>query len=290
MTWGLPPLLPGGRLAGVVDVPGHERFIHNTLAGAAGMDLVLLGVDAGEGIMPQTREHLQILQILGVQKGIVVITKMDLVDAEWRELVQEEIRDELRGTFLEGAPVAAVSAYTGEGIAALKELIDRLTREVTPRDTAAPLRLPVDRAFSVPGFGTVITGTLIQGTVRTGETVAVIPPGVEARVRNIQVHDQDLPEARAGQRVALNLSGLEKEQVLRGSVVARPGFYRQTALVDVAVSLPAAPRPLKNMDPVHFFLHRPGHGAPAAAGKRYAKPGEKGLAQCRRPRPGGGPR
>ncbi|NLY38371.1 MAG: selenocysteine-specific translation elongation factor [Firmicutes bacterium] len=278
-----PFLLPSGRLAGVVDVPGHERFIHNMLAGAAGMDLVLLVVDAGEGIMPQTREHLQILQLLGVQKGIVVLTKIDLVDAEWRELVQEEIREELRGTFLEGAPMAAVSAYTGEGIAELKELIDRLTRQVAPRDAAAPLRLPVDRAFSLPGFGTVVTGTLIQGTVLTGETVAVIPPGVEARVRNIQVHDRDLPEARAGQRVALNLSGLEKKQVQRGSVVARPGIYRPTALVDVALSLlPAAPRSLKNMDPVHFFL-----GTARATArlllleKDTLKPGEKGLVQCR---------
>ena len=144
-----PFLLPSGRLAGVVDVPGHERFIHNMLAGAAGMDLVLLVVDAGEGIMPQTREHLQILQLLGVQKGIVVLTKIDLVDAEWRELVQEEIREELRGTFLEGAPMAAVSAYTGEGIAELKELIDRLTRQSLPR-CSRPLRLPVDRALACP--------------------------------------------------------------------------------------------------------------------------------------------
>ncbi|MEW5786082.1 MAG: selenocysteine-specific translation elongation factor, partial [Bacillota bacterium] len=273
--------LPGGRLAGVVDVPGHERFIHNMLAGAAGMDLVLLVVDANEGVMPQTREHLNILQLLGIQKGIIVITKIDLVEEEWRELVQEEIKEELQGTFLEGAPVTAVSALKGEGLEELKELIDDLTREVASRDTTAPLRLPVDRAFSVPGFGTVITGTLFQGTVRAGDTVAVLPPGVEARVRNIQVHDHDVKEARAGQRVALNLSGLEKERVQRGSVVTHPGSYRQTALLDTAVSLlPAAPRPLKNMDPVHFFLGTARTTARMLLLDRdELKPGEKSLAQ-----------
>ncbi|MDW7740353.1 MAG: selenocysteine-specific translation elongation factor [Bacillota bacterium] len=279
--------LPGGRLAGVVDVPGHERFIHNMLAGAAGMDLVMLVVDASEGVMPQTREHLDILELLGIKNGIVVITKIDLVEEDWRELVREEIGEELKGTFLEEAPIHAVSAISGEGIEELKDLIDRQTTGIKPRNTAGPLRLPVDRSFVIAGFGTVITGTLIQGSVKVGDTVAVVPPGVEARVRNIQVHDDDLKEARAGTRVALNLSGLEKSQIMRGSVVSVPGFYRETGLIDVSVELlPRAARGLKNLDPVHFFLGTARSVARVLLLDRdELKPGEKTLAQCRLDKP-----
>lgn len=281
---GFAPLeIPGGRLAGVVDVPGHERFIHNMLAGAAGMDLVLLVIDASEGMMPQTREHLQILQLLGVEQGIIVITKIDLVDDEWRELVVEEVASELQGTFLEGAPFHAVSAFTGEGIAGLRELIASKTRGLTPRDSAGPLRLPVDRSFIIAGFGTVITGTLFRGSVQVGDRVEIIPPGLEARVRNIQVHDHDMEKARAGQRAALNLAGIEKSEVRRGSVVASPGYYRTTRLLDVSLSLlPGAPRPLKNLDPVHLFL-----GTARAVARLLLLdrdellPGESSVVQCR---------
>jgi selenocysteine-specific elongation factor len=279
--------LPGGRLAGVVDVPGHERFIHNMLAGAAGMDLVMLVVDASEGVMPQTREHLAILELLGLQNGIVVITKIDLVEEEWQELVQEEIREELKGTFLEQAPIRAVSALQNQGIDELKILIEEMTTGLETRNAAGPLRLPVDRSFIIAGFGTVVTGTLIQGSVKTGDTVAVVPPGVEARVRNIQVHDNDVREACAGTRVALNLSGLEKDQVLRGSVVSTPGYYRQTDLIDASVTLLAsAPRRIKNLDPVHFFL-----GTSRSVAKLLLldrdelKPGESAPVQCRLDRP-----
>ncbi len=279
--------LPGGRLAGVVDVPGHERFIHNMLAGAAGMDLVMLVVDASEGVMPQTREHLAILELLGLQNGIVVITKIDLVEEEWQELVQEEIREELKGTFLEQAPIRAVSALQNRGIDELKVLIEEMTTDLEPRNAAGPLRLPVDRSFIIAGFGTVVTGTLIQGSVKTGDTVAVVPPGVEARVRNIQVHDNDVREARAGTRVALNLSGLEKDQVLRGSVVSTPGYYRQTDLIDASVTLlVSAARKIKNLDPVHFFL-----GTSRSVAKLLLldrdelKPGESAPVQCRLDRP-----
>ncbi len=279
--------LPSGRLAGVVDVPGHERFIHNMLAGAAGMDLVMLVVDAVEGVMPQTREHLDILQLLGVQKGIVVITKIDLVEEDWRELVSVEISEELKGTFLEAAPVLAVSALKGEGIDELKELIDQMTESIVSRSSSGPLRLPVDRSFIIAGFGTVITGTLVQGSVKVGDTVAVVPPGLEARVRNVQVHDADVKEARAGARVALNLAGLEKELVQRGSVVSSPGYYRQTALLDVTVELlPKAPRNIKNLDPVHFFLGTARSVARILLLDRdELKPGENALAQCRLDRP-----
>lgn len=279
--------LPGGRLAGIVDVPGHERFIHNMLAGAAGIDLVLLVVDAGEGVMPQTREHLDILQLLGIKNGVVVITKIDLVEDEWRELVQEEIREELAGTFLEEAPIIAVSALKGQGMEELKQLIDRQTAQIEPRSAAGPLRLPVDRSFVISGFGTVVTGTLAQGSVKVGDTVEVVPPGLEARVRNIQVHDDDLKEARAGTRVALNLSGLEKSQVLRGSVVSSPGYYRETGLLDVALELlPRSQRPLKNGDPLHFFLGTARSVARAILLDRdELKPGQNGLVQCRLDRP-----
>ncbi len=275
--------LPGGRLAGIVDVPGHERFIHNMLAGASGMDLVILVVDASEGVMPQTREHLDILQILGIRNGIVVITKIDLVEEEWQELVREEIGEELKGTFLEQAPVRAVSALKGEGIEELRTLIDELTSGLEARSASGPLRLPVDRSFVIAGFGTVVTGTLIQGSVEVGERVEVVPPGIDARVRNIQVHASDVKEAHAGSRVALNLSGLEKSQVVRGSVVSNPGYYSQTSLLDVSVELLSrARRGLKNLDPVHFFL-----GSARSVARLLLldcdeiRPGERALAQCR---------
>ncbi len=279
--------LPSGRLAGVVDVPGHERFIHNMLAGAAGMDLVMLVVDAVEGVMPQTREHLDILQLLGIQKGIVVITKIDLVEEEWRELVSEEIREELTGTFLEKVPIIAVSALKGEGIHELKEMIDQLTETIDIRSSSGPLRLPVDRSFVIAGFGTVITGTLVQGAVRVGDTVAIVPPGLEARVRNVQVHDADVKEAKAGARVALNLAGLEKELVKRGSVVSSPGYFRQTTLLDVTIKLlSGAPRKINNLDPVHFFLGTARTVARVLLlDRNELLPGNNAIAQLRLERP-----
>ena len=275
--------LPGGRLAGIVDVPGHEKFIHNMLAGAAGLDLVLLVVDATEGVMPQTKEHLDILQLLGINCGIVVVTKIDLVDEEWQDLVVEDLRGELEGTFLENAPVHPVSAVEGRGIEELKALIDQMTAAIEPRSSSGPLRLPIDRSFIISGFGTVVTGTLIQGTVKVGETVEIVPPGIEARVRNIQVHASDVEKAVAGTRVALNLSGLEKSQVLRGSVVSNPGYYSQTGLLDLSVELlPHASRKIKNLDPVHFFLGTARSVARLVLlDKEELLPGEQGLVQCR---------
>jgi len=279
--------LPGGRLAGIVDVPGHERFIHNMLAGAAGMDLVMLVVDATEGVMPQTREHLDILGILGVKEGIAVITKIDLVEEDWRDLVSEEIREELQGTFLEEAPIVPVSALKGEGIEELKQLIDDMISDLETRNSSGPLRLPVDRSFIIAGFGTVITGTLVQGSVSVGDTVSVVPPGLEARVRNIQVHDMNVEKALAGSRVALNLSGLEKDEVLRGSVISTPGYYKQTNLVDVWVKLlDSAPRKLKNLDPVHFFLGTARSVARLLMlDRNELLPGEGTVVQCRLDRP-----
>jgi len=279
--------LPSGRMAGVVDVPGHEKFIHNMLAGAAGLDLVMLVVDASEGVMPQTREHLDILQLLGIRNGIVVITKIDLVEEEWRELVEEEIRAELKGSFLEAAPIHSVSAISGQGIEALKKMIDLMTENLEPRSSSGPLRLPVDRSFVIAGFGTVVTGTLVQGSVRVGQKIAVVPPGLEARVRNIQVHDRDVEEARAGSRVALNLSGVEKDEIMRGSVVSNPGYYSQTSLLDAWVELlPGSPRRLKNLDPVHFFLGTVRTVARLLLLDRdELKPAESAPVQCRLEKP-----
>jgi selenocysteine-specific elongation factor len=248
--------LPGGRLAGVIDVPGHERFIHNMLAGIGGIDLVLLVVDVIEGVMPQTREHVEIMELLRIGRGIVVLTKIDLADdPEWLDLVEEEVRDALAGTFLADAPMHRVSAHTGEGLKGLLEEIDRQTGELPPRDTTAPLRLAVDRVFSMTGFGTVVTGTLLAGTINTGMSVEILPLGKQARVRQMQVHGAAVEEASAGQRVAVNLAGVEKDTLERGSVLAAPGSLADTLLLDARLYLlKSAPRAVKNLTRVHVFL------------------------------------
>ncbi|NLN53161.1 MAG: selenocysteine-specific translation elongation factor [Firmicutes bacterium] len=248
--------LPGGRLAGVVDVPGHERFIHNMLAGIGGIDLVLLVVDVTEGVMPQTREHVEIMDLLQIARGLVVLTKIDLVaDEEWLDLVEEEVREALAGTFLAAAPFYRVSAATGQGVPELLQAIDKLTAEITGRDEKAPLRLPVDRVFTLPGFGTIVTGTLVAGTIRVGSTVEVLPLGRTARVRQVQVHGKQVESAAAGQRTAVNLSGLEKEALLRGSVIAAPGTLEATYMLDAKLRLlDSAPRVMKNLTRVHLYL------------------------------------
>ena len=198
--------LPTGDRAGIIDVPGHEKFINNMVAGVVGMDLVLLVIAADEGIMPQTREHMDILSLLGIEKSIIVLNKCDLVDEEWLELVEEEVREELAGTFLEHAPVVKVSAATGEGIAGLVDEIVQLTSDdVTAKDTSTIPRLPIDRAFSLSGFGTVITGTLVSGTISKEDALEMYPIGKECKIRSIQVHGEDKKECYAGQRVEINL-------------------------------------------------------------------------------------
>ena len=282
-----PYRLPDGQLAGVIDVPGHERFIHNMLAGIGGIDLVLLVVDATEGVMPQTREHLDILNLLQVKKGLVVITKVDLVEDEWLEIVVEDVGEALEGSFLEEAPVHCVSSITGEGIEGLRKAIDEMAQTVMEKDIAAPLRVPVDRFFSAAGFGTVITGTVLGGTVIPGQMVEVLPPGKEYRVRGVQVHGKQVERAFAGQRVALNLAGLEKKDVIRGSVVAEPGYFHLTRYCDARLTLlSSAPRPLINMAPVHFYL---GTARVVSRmrllGCEELAPGEEGFVQCRLDRP-----
>ncbi len=250
-----PFTLPDGRRVGVIDVPGHERFVRNMLAGAGGIDLILLVIDANEGIMPQTEEHLHILEMLHVQKGIIVLTKRDTVEEDWLAMVEEEVRERLRETFLADAPLLAVSAAKGVGIESLRAEIGRLASEVLPREVSAPLRLPVDRVFSVAGFGTVATGTVYAGQVEVGDIVEVLPKGVQARVRHIQVHGESAERAQAGQRAALNLAGVERADLERGMVIAQKGLYRQTERIDVRLRLlESSPRALTNRMRVRFYI------------------------------------
>jgi selenocysteine-specific elongation factor len=279
--------LPDGTVAGVVDVPGHEKFINNMLAGIGGIDLVLLVVDVNEGIMPQTREHLQILRLLAIPRGIVVLNKCDLAEPDLIDLVEEDLREETAGTFLESSPYCRVSALTGAGIPELVKTIQQEVRALPPKDINGPMRLPVDRHFSVTGFGTVITGTLMSGKVVVGDLVEVLPAGLTVRVREIQVHGQKVEQAYAGQRVALNLVGLDREQIPRGSVIGTPGIFEQTLRFDARLTLlENAPRPLKFRDPVHVCLGTTRVvGLVALLDRDKLQPGESVLAQIHLERP-----
>ncbi len=247
--------LPGGDRVGIIDVPGHERFINNMVAGVVGMDLVLLVIAADEGIMPQTREHMDILNLLGIEKSIIVLNKCDIVDEEWLELVEEEVKDELEGTFLEQAPVVKVSAATGEGLEGLVDMIEKMTRdEVTEKDVQTIPRLPVDRAFTISGFGTIITGTLVSGTITKEDTLWMYPVDKECKIRSIQVHGQNRSICQAGQRVAVNLSNVKKKEIRRGCVLAPKNSMKNTDLLDVKLRiLDSSVRVLTNHTRLHFF-------------------------------------
>ena len=231
---------------GFVDVPGHERFVKNMLAGAHGLDLVMLVVAADESIMPQTREHFDICRLLHVKSGLIALTKADLVDDELLELARAEVDEFVRGSFLQGAPIIAVSSRTGQGIEDLKKALCDLAEDVEPKTIAAVTRLPVDRAFSIRGFGTVVTGTLVAGELAVGDQIQVLPSGAASRVRNVQVHGQDTGRAFAGQRTAINLQGVNVGQVERGSVLALAGRLRATSMIDARLELlPSALRALR---------------------------------------------
>ena len=247
--------LKSGDRVGIIDVPGHEKFINNMVAGVVGMDLVMLVVAADEGIMPQTREHMDILGELGIEKSILVLNKCDLVDEEWLELVEEEIQEELEGTFLENAPVVKVSAATGQGIPELIETIERLTAdEVVEKDIHTIPRLPIDRVFSLSGFGTIITGTLLAGTICKEDTLQMYPIGKECKIRSIQVHGENVEKCYAGQRVAINISNLKKSEIHRGCVLAPPNNMKNTMLLDVKMNiLPSSMRILTNHTRLHLF-------------------------------------
>jgi selenocysteine-specific elongation factor len=234
--------LADGTEVGLVDVPGHEKFVRNMVAGATGMDCVLLVVAADDGAMPQTREHLQIMSLLGMKVGAVAVTKIDLVDPEMRELVLDDVRALLRGTFLEGAPLFPVSSTTGEGIPALREGLERLLRGIPPRDAGGPFRMPVQRVFTVKGHGTVATGIPVSGLVRREDRLELLPAGKPCRVRGIQVYHRDAPEAGAGHRTALNLADIDYRTVGRGDVLAEPGIFRPATLFDVRFRCTAGER------------------------------------------------
>ncbi len=253
---GFAPLtLPNGQLAGIVDVPGHERFVRQMLAGAFGMDLVLLIIAADEGIMPQTREHLDIIRLLGINQGIVVITKKDLVDEEWMMMVEDDIKEYLADTELKDWPIIAVSSTEKEGIPELLKLIEDLSAEVEEKPALGQVRLPIDRVFIMTGFGTVATGTLWSGRIRLNDSLQVLPQELPVRVRTLHVHNHKVDEALAGQRVAVNLQGVDISDIHRGDVLVTPGFLKSTYRISGNLRLlKNSPRSLKNWTRVRFHL------------------------------------
>ena len=242
---------PDGLTIEIVDVPGHERFIKNMLAGVGGIDVAMLVIAADEGVMPQTREHLGICSLLHIRSGLVVLTKTDLVEPDWLELVREDVAGLVRRTFLDGCPVLTVSAKSGEGIPELRAALRTLAAGVTPRGTDHLPRLPIDRVFTIKGFGTVVTGTLMAGRLRVDDRVEVFPAGVQAKVRGLQAHGRTVEQSAAGQRTAVNLQGVERVAVERGNVLGLAGTLVPSELVDGTLELlPDAPRPLKTRDRV----------------------------------------
>jgi selenocysteine-specific elongation factor len=275
-----------GLVASFIDVPGHERFVRNMLAGAHGIDAVALVVAADESVMPQTREHFHICRLLGVSRGLLVLTKCDLADEETQALAELELRELVAGSFLEKAPLARVSARTGAGLAELRELLRELARGADERSSAGLVRLPVDRAFTLRGFGTVVTGTLVSGAIAVGDELELLPAGRRVRVRGLQVHGAPAERVGAGHRAALNLSGIELHELQRGDVLARPGTLRPTSILDVELTLLPGERPLRDQTRVRVHLASaevlarlrvPGGGAVA--------PGGAGTAQLRLERP-----
>ncbi len=245
--------LPSGQHLGIVDVPGHEKFVKNMVAGATGIDIVVMVIAADEGVMPQTREHMEICTLLGVQHGMVVLTKIDMVDDEWLDLVQEDVREFIQGTFLEDAPILTLSSVTGQGIPEFIEHLDELSQNVPERVPSGIFRLPIDRVFTMKGFGTVITGTVISGQVNAGDPIMVYPTGITSKVRGIQVHNQSVNRAEAGMRTAINFQGLEKTAIQRGEVLSSPGALKSSYMVDVSLHfLSSNPKAVKNRTLVRF--------------------------------------
>jgi selenocysteine-specific elongation factor len=279
--------LPGGQEVGIVDVPGHERFVKNMLAGVGSIDLALLIVAANEGVMPQTREHLAILDLLGIQRGLVVITKKDLVDQEWLDLVKMDIEELIRPTTLAQAPIIAVSAVTREGLPELVAAIEKLLSSTEPKKDIGRPRLPIDRIFTIAGAGTIVTGTLIDGSLTVGQEVEIVPPGLKSRLRGLQTHKARLNAVTPGSRVAANLVGLSTSDIQRGDVLTRPGWLVPTTQLSVELRLLSyLRRPLPHNATVSFHT-----GAAEAMAKvrllekERLEPGEAGWAQLRLDKP-----
>jgi len=279
--------LGDGLRVGFVDVPGHERFVKNMLAGVGGIDLVLLVVAADESIKPQTREHFDICRLLNIRKGMGVITKCDLVDRDMADLVRLEIQELVKDTFLENAPIVAASSKTGEGLEDIRKELRRLADGIPARPLQLPFRLPIDRAFVMKGFGTVITGTLVTGAIDKDTEVEIFPQGRRARVRGIQVHNAPAASAIAGQRTALNLAGMEAGEIARGMVLAAPGLFQASSRLDCSLSLLPSARPLKNRARVHFHsgtAETVAEVVPLDA--KELAPGTQGYVQLRLANPG----
>ncbi len=277
--------MPGGETLrlGFVDVPGHERFVRNMLAGVGGIDLVLLVIAADESIKPQTREHFDICRLLAVRRGITVLTKSDAVDQETLEVVRAEVQDFLRGSLLGYPnPMVAVSSLTGAGIDDLKRELVKVAGEVPAKDSNAIARLPIDRVFTMKGFGTVVTGTLVSGTIQKEDEFEVFPTGKRVRVRGVQVHGKSAERAVAGQRTALNLAGATTEELARGMMLAPASTFHATSRVDVELSLLASAKPLKDRARVHFHSYTSESIATVVLyGQKQVGPGETAFAQLR---------
>lgn len=275
--------LSNGNKVGIIDVPGHEKFLNNMLSGVVGMDFILFVVAADEGVMPQTIEHLNILDLVGIKNGIIVITKKDIVDEEMLELVVDDIKDNFTNTFLENAPVVEVSSKTGDGIDKLKSMINEYSDKVVPRDDNKPFRLPVDRVFTLKGIGTVITGTIIEGSVNLNDELVLYPHETSAKVRNIQVHGVDTEKAYAGQRAAINIASLSKSEIRRGDLLAEKDSVFRSNIIDVELkNLDDSNRIIKNGSKVHFFVGTMETvGTVIIFGRKELNPGEVSTAQIR---------
>lgn len=275
--------LPSGIRLGIIDVPGHEKFVKHMVAGVWGIDLVALIIAADEGVMPQTREHLDICSLLKVKKGLIVLTKIDLVDEELLELVREEVTETVQNTFLKDTPILSVSSTSGKGIPELVSTLDHLSKEVEERSSRGLFRLPIDRVFVMKGFGTVVTGTMVSGSLSLGETVEILPSGLQGKVRNLQVYNRPVERAVAGQRAAVNLQGMEASVIERGDILAHPNTLTPTRLIDVYLEyLPNAPRPLKHRTKQRFHI---GTNLTTASvfllDREELAPGEEGVVQLR---------
>jgi selenocysteine-specific elongation factor len=275
--------LPSGIRMGIIDVPGHEKFVKHMVAGVWGIDLVALIIATDEGVMPQTREHLDICRLLEVNKGLIILTKIDLVDEDLLGLVKEEVTEIVKDSFLKDAPILPVSSITREGIPELISALDRLSKEVEERSTDGLFRLPIDRVFVMKGFGTVVTGTVVSGTLSIGESVQILPSGVEAKVRTLQVYNRPVEKALAGQRAAVNLQGIETSAVERGDVLVHTHTLAPTRMLDVYIEyLPSAQRPLKNRTRQRFHI---GTNLTSVSifllDREELVPGESGFAQVR---------
>ncbi|MCA8960245.1 MAG: selenocysteine-specific translation elongation factor [Planctomycetes bacterium] len=278
-----PMVLPSGERVGLIDVPGHERFIKNMVAGASGIDLVLLVVAADDSVMPQTREHLDIMTLLGVERGMIVVNKIDLVDPDFVELVVEEVRELVRGTFLEGAEAYRVSAQSGRGISELRDALDREIHRLPPRDAAGIFRMPIQRVFSAKGHGTVVTGIPVTGSVGLGDTLEILPIGESGRVRGLQAYRVTVERARAGHSTAINLSDVDFHDVHRGMVACEPGYFRSSDMIEARVRvLPHLKVPLRHQMPIRFHT-----GTVETVGRLFllesktVAPGEETFAQFR---------